>query len=128
MPESACAFLRSGTSPVPGAYTRPLFGSTEALSAVQGVVLGVAEGVFGRCQGVLGDVQGAFCVRNGSGSAEKWTSVSPCPVPPDSPPGSPAALPSPSAAPSLSTPPAPQGLTLAHVRAQLEQLQDTFIS
>ena len=27
-----------------------------------------------------------------------------------------------------SDPPSPQGLTLVHVRAQLEQLQDTFIS
>ena len=30
------------------------------------------------CEGVVGGVQGVFCVRNGSGQAEKWTSVSPC--------------------------------------------------
>jgi len=37
--------------------------------------------VFSRCQGVLGGVEGVFCVRNGSGWAEEWTSVSPCPNP-----------------------------------------------
>jgi hypothetical protein len=29
-------------------------------------------------EGVSGGVQSAFCVRNGSGGAHKWTSVSPC--------------------------------------------------
>ena len=33
--------------------------------------------VFMRYQGVLGGAQGVFCVRNGSGWAETWTSVSP---------------------------------------------------
>ena len=42
--------------------------------------LGVVYGVFRRCQAVLGGITGVFrefCARNGSGEAEKWTSVSP---------------------------------------------------
>jgi len=31
-----------------------------------------------RWSGVSGNVQGAFCVRNGSGWAGKWRSVRPC--------------------------------------------------
>jgi len=33
--------------------------------------------VFRECQGGFRGVQGVFCIRKGSGLAEKWTSVSP---------------------------------------------------
>ena len=38
---------------------------------------GVVEGVLTGCQRVSGCTWGTFCVRNGSGRAEKWTSISP---------------------------------------------------
>ena len=50
-----------------GAYTRTLSGLTSALSGASGVHLGVALGVFRVYYRVLGDGQGVFCVRNGSG-------------------------------------------------------------
>jgi hypothetical protein len=43
---------------------------------VDGALRGRLGGVRGY-EGVSGGVQGAFCVRNGSGLAEKWTTVSP---------------------------------------------------
>ena len=43
-----------------GAYTRPLFGSREALCVGQGVHLGVIQGGLWGCYGVLGGVQGVF--------------------------------------------------------------------
>jgi hypothetical protein len=64
---------------------RDLHSSTFRLnvSAFSGIG-GASRGYLGvcrecqECQGILGGVQGAFCVRKGSGSAERWTSVSPC--------------------------------------------------
>ena len=77
--------------------------------------------MFRRCQGVLWDILGVFCLPNGSGRAEKWTSVSPC-------------LEAMRVSVDLlrfvvlATAAHAQGLTLVHVRAQLEQHQDTLMS
>jgi len=40
------------TCAMAGAYTRPLYSSTQALPEGQGVCSGVVQGVFRRCQGV----------------------------------------------------------------------------
>jgi len=50
-----------------GAYTRPLFGSRKRFLWGRGCIIGVAYGVFRRCLGVFGGIQGVSCVRNGSG-------------------------------------------------------------
>ena len=71
---------------------------------------------------MLGDIRCVFCVRNGSGCAEKWTSVSPCLGHPDD------RLELVGRQPETRAHAAQQGLTLVHVRAQLEQLQDTFMN
>jgi len=55
----------SASSPSAGAYTRPLFGSTYALSVGQGVHLGGVSGVFGGCLGGIGGCEGVlrvYCV------------------------------------------------------------------
>jgi len=53
--------------PLAGAYTRPLFGPTEALIVGYGVYVRVVQGVLDRCRGGSGGVSGVLCFIDGSG-------------------------------------------------------------